>query len=153
MSKLFNHIAETYTNPTELYFSTDNLTGDTDGWRHVDTLAFHMKRKVEREISDLEFWIPRQADRESKAKYWATKYRKEYTGDEISTQNLEASLASWKAEAFGLRVMQSELTKMQKAYKKYFGSEYTSIADKPDAEIPENIASALAEMDAMSKAS
>ncbi len=149
MTNLFKHIVETYTNPTELYFSTDNLTGDRDGWRHLDSLEYHCRRKLQREIEDLEFWIPRQADRESKAKYWANLYRKQYTGDEISTTNLEASAAKWKAEAFGLRVMESELAKMQKAYKKHFGMAYTTISDKPDAEIPEKIAATLAEMDAI----
>jgi len=48
-----------------------------------------------------------------------------------------------------LRVMESELAKMQKAYKKHFGMAYTTISDKPDAEIPEDIASTLAEMDAI----
>ena len=153
MSKLFNYITETYTNPTELYFTEDNMSDGVDGWRHVDSLAFHCKRKLEREIEDLEFWIPRQADREAKAKYWANLYRKQYTGDEISTNNLKASAAKWKAEAFGLRVMESELAKLQKAYKKEFGLIYTSMTVQPDAEIPEDIASTLAEMDGLSKAS
>tara|TARA_R100000084_G_scaffold101677_2_gene56912 strand:- start:117 stop:578 length:462 start_codon:yes stop_codon:yes gene_type:complete len=153
MTNLFKHIVETYTNPTELYFTEDNMSDGTDGWRHVDSLEYHCRRKLQREIEDLEFWIPRQADREAKAAYWANLYRKQYTGDEISTNNLKASAAKWKAEAFGLRVMESELAKMQKAYKKHFGMSYTSIKAQPDAEIPEDIASTLAEMDSLSKAS
>jgi len=149
MTNLFKHIVETYTNPTELYFTEDNLSNGTDGWKHIDSLEFHCRRKLQREIEDLEFWIPRQADREAKAKYWANLYRKQHNGDEISTTNLEASAAKWKAESFGLRVMQSELAKMQKAYKKHFGMGYTTVSDKPDAEIPEKTAAIFAEMDAM----
>ena len=153
MSNLVKAIVETYTNPTELYIHSNNVDGKEDGWKHIDTLAFHARRKLEREIGDLEFWLPRQADREAKAQWWAKKYRKEYSGDEMTTTNLQASLASWKAEAFALRVMQAELASAQKAYKKMTGNSFTTVKEQPDAEIPEDIASTLAEMDAMSKAS
>jgi len=149
MSKLVNAIVETYTNTTELYIRENNTTGREDGWRFVDTLNFHAQRKLKREIQDLEFWIPRQADREANAKRWAQKYRSQYAGDEISTTNLKSSVAQWEAEAFGLRVMQDELAAAQAAFLEMTGTKYTSIEDAPDAEIPEDIAATLAAMDAM----
>lgn len=149
MTKLAKAIVQTYTNPTELYIHSNNIDGKEDGWKHIDTLAFHARRKLEREIGDLEFWIPRQADREANAQRWAKKYRNQYNGDEISTTNLQSSLASWKAEAFGLRVMQAELASFQKAYKEMTGNSFTTVKDQPDAEMPEDIAATLKEMDAL----
>lgn len=149
MTKLINAIVETYTNTTELYIRENNTTGKEDGWRFVDTLRFHAERKLKREIQDLEFWIPRQSDREANAKRWAQKYRSQYTGDEISTTNLKSSVAQWEAESFGLRVMREDLAAAQAAYLEMTGVKYTSIESKPDAEIPEDIAATLAAMDAM----
>lgn len=152
MTKLINAIVETYTNTTELYIRENNTTGKEDGWRFVDTLRFHAERKLKREIQDLEFWIPRQSDREANAKRWAQKYRSQYTGDEISTTNLKSSVAQWEAEAFGLRVMREDLAAAQAAYLEMTGVKYTSIESKPDAEIPEDIAATLAAMDSMGAA-
>jgi hypothetical protein len=149
MTNLINAIVETYTNTTELYIRENNTTGKEDGWRFVDTLRFHAERKLKREIQDLEFWIPRQSDREANAKRWAQKYRSQYTGDEISTTNLKSSVAQWEAESFGLRVMREDLAAAQAAYLEMTGVKYTSIESKPDAEIPEDIAATLAAMDAM----
>lgn len=151
MSKLVNAIVETYTNGTELYITNDNLDkfATADGWKFVDTLQFHAERKLKREIQDLEFWIPRQSDREANAKRWATKYRSQFNGDEISTTKLKSSLAQWKAEAFGLEVMQAELAAAQAALFEMTGEKYTTIDDAVDAELPEDIASMMAEMDAM----
>ena len=152
MTNLINAIVETYTNTTELYIRENNTTGKEDGWRFVDTLRFHAERKLKREIQDLEFWIPRQSDREANAKRWAQKYRSQYTGDEISTTNLKSSVAQWEAEAFGLRVMREDLAAAQAAYLEMAGVKYTSVESKPDAEIPEDIAATLAAMDAMGAA-
>ena len=152
MTNLINAIVETYTNTTELYIRENNTTGKEDGWRFVDTLRFHAERKLKREIQDLEFWIPRQSDREANAKRWAQKYRSQYTGDEISTTNLKSSVAQWEAESFGLRVMREDLAAAQAAYLEMTGVKYTSIESKPDAEIPEDIAATLAAMDAMGAA-
>ena len=154
MTKLINAIVETYTNTTELYIRTNNLDrfAAADGWKQVDTLQFHAERKLKREIQDLEFWIPRQSDREANAKRWAQKYRSQYTGDEISTTNLKSSVAQWEAESFGLRVMREDLAAAQAAYLEMTGVKYTSIESKPDAEIPEDIAATLAAMDAMGAA-
>lgn len=152
MSNLVKAIVETYTNATELYFHEDNHSSSgADGWRQIDTLEFHCRRKLEREIQDLEFWIPRQADREAKAKYWAQRHKTAYSGDEISTTNLKASVARWKAEAFGLRVMQEELTAAQEAYKELFGAKFSSIEEVTE-DIPEDIASVMAELDALDAA-
>ena len=154
MTNLINAIVETYTNTTELYIRTNNLDrfAAADGWKQVDTLQFHAERKLKREIQDLEFWIPRQSDREANAKRWAQKYRSQYTGDEISTTNLKSSVAQWEAESFGLRVMREDLAAAQAAYLEMTGVKYTSIESKPDAEIPEDIAATLAAMDAMGAA-
>jgi len=152
MTKLINAIVETYTNTTELYIRENNTTGKEDGWRFVDTLRFHAERKLKREIQDLEFWIPRQSDREANAKNWMQKYRKQYNGDEISTTNLQSSVAQYKAEAFALSVMQAELAAAQAAYKELNGGTYTSVEDKADAELPEELASMLAEIDALEAA-
>jgi hypothetical protein len=151
MTNLVNAIIETYTNPTELYIRTNNTDrfAGADGWKQIDTLQFHAERKLKREIQDLEFWIPKQADREATSKQWAQRYRTQFNGDEISTLNLESSIASYKAEAFALAVMQSELTAAQVALKELTGGTYTSIKDKPDAELPAEIASIFAEMDAI----
>lgn len=151
MTNLAKAIVETYTHTTELYMQTSNTEGSADGWKHVDTLKWHAERKLKREIQDLEFWIPRQAEREAKAKYWAQTFRREYTGDEISTTKLEASIAKWKAEQFGLQVMQAELAAAREALKEMSGERYTSVTDKADVELPEDIASAFAEMEAMGK--
>ena len=152
MTKLINAIVETYTNTTELYIRENNTTGKEDGWRFVDTLRFHAERKLKREIQDLEFWIPRQSDREANAKNWMQKYRKQYNGDEISTTNLQSSVAQYKAEAFALSVMKAELAAAQAAYKELNGGTYTSVEDKADAELPEELASMLAEIDALDAA-
>jgi len=155
MTKLIEAIVETYTNTTELYIRSNNLDrfAKADGWQVVDTLRFHCERKLKREIQDLEFWITRQADREANAKRWAQRDRKKFTGDEISTTNLQSSTAQWKAEQFGLQVIQAELAAAQEAFKKLTGAAYTSIEDKPDAELPEDIAAMFAEMDALEAAS
>ena len=152
MTNLINAIVETYTNTTELYIRENNTTGKEDGWRCVDTLRFNAERKLKRGIQDLEFWIPRQSDREANAKRWAQKYRSQYTGDEISTTNLQSSVAQYKAEAFALSVMQAELAAAQAAYKELNGGTYTSVEDKADAELPEELASMLAEIDALEAA-
>jgi len=155
MTKIIDAIVETYTNTTELYIRGNNLDrfAKADGWQVVDTLRFHCERKLKREIQDLEFWISRQADREANAKRWMQRDRKKFTGDEISTTNLQASVAQYKAEQFGLQVIQAELVAAQEAYKKLTGAGYTSIEDKPDAELPEDIAAMFAEMDALESAS
>ena len=154
MTKLINAIVETYTNTTELYIRTNNLDrfAAADGWKQIDTLQFHAERKLKREIQDLEFWIPRQSDREANAKNWMQRYRKQYNGDEISTTNLQSSVAQYKAEAFALSVMQAELAAAQAAYKELNGGTYTSVEDKADAELPEELASMLAEIDALEAA-
>lgn len=151
MTNLINAIIETYTNPTELYIRTSNIDrfAGADGWKQVDTLKFHAERKLKREIQDLEFWIPKQADREATAKQWAQRYRKQFNGDEISTTNLTSSIASYKAEAFALAVMQSELAAAQVALKELTGATYTTVKDEADAELPAEIASVFAEMDAI----
>jgi len=153
MSNLVDAIVNTYTNTTELFIRSANNDrfAAADGWRVVDTLRFHAERKLKREIQDLEFWIPKQADREANAKRWANTYKAQYNGDEISTTNLTSAVAQWKAEAFGLSVMQNELQAAQAAYKELTGGHYTSVEDKPDAELPEDIASIFAEMDALSQ--
>jgi tRNA U34 5-carboxymethylaminomethyl modifying GTPase MnmE/TrmE len=154
MTKIIDAIVETYTNTTELYIRSNNLDrfAKADGWQVVDTLRFHCERKLKREIQDLEFWITRQADREANAKRWAQRDRKKFTGDE-STTNLQSSTAQWKAEQFGLQVIQAELAAAQEAFKKLTGKSYTSIEDQADAELPEDIAAMFAEMDALEAAS
>ncbi len=151
MTNLINAIIETYTNPTELYITTNNTDrfAGADGWKQIDTLKFHAERKLKREIQDLEFWIPKQADREANQKVWAQRYRAQFNGDEISTLNLERTIASYKAEAFALAVMQSELAAAQVALKQLTGATYTTIKDEADAELPAEIASVFAEMDAI----
>ena len=151
MSNLVKAIVETYTNPTELYVRSSNTEGKADGWKHIDSLYFHAERKLRREIEDLEFWIPKQQDREAKAKKWAARDHSRCIGDEITTLNFKASLASAKAEQFALLVMQQELKAAQKAYKKLTGTQYTSVAANAiDGEMSEEMATLVAEFQALS---
>lgn len=154
MSKLVKAIVATYTHETELYIRTSNMDrfAGNDGWKQIDTLRFHAERKLRREIEDLEFWIPRQAQREADAKLWMQRYKAQYNGDEISTTNFKSSSAKFKAESFALKVMTSELAAAQKAYKDMTGLDYTSVTDQPDAEMPDDIKDLMAEMEAMEAA-
>tara|TARA_Y100001937_G_C6984326_1_gene269211 strand:+ start:213 stop:671 length:459 start_codon:yes stop_codon:yes gene_type:complete len=151
MSSIVKAIVETYTNPTELYIRSSNTEGKSDGWQHIDSLYFHAERKLRREIEDLEFWIPKQQDREANAKRWAQRDKSRCVGDEISTLNFKASVASAKAENFALLVMQKELQAAQKAYKKLTGTQYTSVAaNAVDGEMSEEMAAIVADFDALS---
>lgn len=154
MSKLVNAIVETYTHQTELYIRTNNLDrfASADGWKQIDTLRFHAERKLKREIQDLEFWIARQAQREADAKLWAQRYKAQYNGDEISTTNFKSAVAKYKAEAFGLEVMKSELAAARAAIKEMTGADYTSIEEEPDAEMPDDVKDMMAEMEAIEAA-
>lgn len=155
MSNLVKAIIETYTHTTELYIRNNNLDrfAKADGWQHVDTLRFHAERKLKREIQDLEFWISRQQQREADAKLWAQRYKAQFNGDEISTTNFQSSVAKYKAEAFGLRVMQDELAAARAAIKELTGADYTSIeAEMTDAEVPDDIKQLMADMDALEAA-
>ncbi len=151
MSQVIKAIVDTYTHTTELFVTNNNLDrfAKADGWQVVDTLKYHAKRKLEREIQDLEFWIPRQADQEATAKTWMNRYRASYSGDEISTNKLQSSMAKYKAEKFALTVMQSELAAAQAAYKELTGATFTTISDKPDAELPDDVKAMFSEMDAL----
>ena len=154
MSKIIQAIVDTYTHSTELYITTNNLDrhASNDGWKVIDTLKFHAERKLKREIQDLEFWISRQSERETTAKTWMNRYRNHFHGDEISTNNLQASVAKSKVESFALMLMQSELSEAQSAYKEMTGATYTSIESKPDAEMPDDIKAMFAELDALEAA-
>lgn len=154
MSNLVKAIVETYTHQTELYIRSANTDrfAKADGWTQIDTLRFHAERKLKREIQDLEFWIPRQAQREADAKLWAQRYKAQYNGDEISTTNFQSAVAKYKAEAFGLRVMQDELAAAREAFKEITGAYYTSVEDEPDAEMPDDIKAMMAEMEAIEAA-
>ena len=151
MSSIVKAIVETYTNPTELYVRSSITEGKSEGWYHQDSLYFHAERKLRREIEDLEFWIPKQQDREANAKRWSERDKKRCVGDEISTLNFKASVATWKAEQFALLVMEKELRAAQKAYQKLTGSSFTSIpANAIDGEMSEEMASIVAEFNALS---
>jgi len=154
MSYIIKAILDTYTHTTELYVTNNNLDrfAKADGWQTVDTLRYHAERKLKREIQDLEFWIPRQADQEATAKTWMNRYRASYSGDEISTNKLQSSMAKYKAEKFALTVMQAELASAKAAYKELTGATFTTIDDKPDAEMPDDIKAMFAELDALEAA-
>jgi len=151
MSQIIKAILDTYTHTTELYVTNNNLDrfAKSDGWQIVDTLRYHAERKLKREIQDLEFWIPRQADQEANAKLWMQRYRASNVYDEISGNKAESSVAKYEAEKFSLTVMHAELAAAKAAYKELTGTNYTTISDKPDAEIPDNVKSTFARMDAL----
>jgi len=147
-------ICTTFRNDTEVYFHEDNLSGKSDGWRQIDTMDFHRRILLERMISHFEYWLPRQTERENKAKYFADKYRSEYVKDnEMSENNFKGAVARYKSEYILTFNMQSELAKLQQAYKEDQGRSFTTI--KPtqiDGDLPEDIATLMAEMNAMDAA-
>lgn len=154
MSKIIQAIVDTYTHSTELYITTNNLDrfSKADGWQVVDTLRYHAERKLKREIQDLEFWIPRQSDQEATAKNWMNRAKASYRGDEISKNKLASSTAKSEAETFALTVMHSELAAAQAAYKELTGTTYTTISDKPDAELSDEEKALFARVDALNAA-
>lgn len=147
-------ICSTFRNETEVYFHEDNLSGKSDGWRQIDTMDFHRRILLERMISHFEYWLPRQTERENKAKYFADKYRSEYVKDnEMSENNFKGAVARYKSEYILTFNMQSELAKLQQAYKEDQGRSFTTI--KPtqiDGDLPEDIATLMLEMNAMDAA-
>lgn len=147
-------ICNTFRNDTEVYFHEDNLSGKSDGWRQIDTMDFHRRILLERMISHFEYWLPRQTERESKAKYFADKYRSEYVkDDELSENNFKGAVARYKSEHMLTFNMQAELSKLQQAYKSDQGRSFTTI--KPtaiDGDMPEDIAQLMAEMNALDAA-
>ena len=144
-------ICNTFTHSTEVYFHEDNLSGKTDGWRHVDTMEFHRRILLERLIGHFEYWLPRQKDRESKAKYFAERYRGEYTpGNELAENNFRGAVARYQAEHMLTTTMQAELAQFQAAYKESFGKSYTSQkATVIDGDLPDDIATLMKSMDSM----
>jgi hypothetical protein len=147
-------ICSTFRNETEVYFHEDNLSGKSDGWRQIDTMDFHRRILLERMISHFEYWLPRQTERENKAKYFADKYRSEYVKDnEMSENNFKGAVARYKSEYILTFNMQSELAKLQQAYKEDQGRSFTTI--KPtqiDGDLPEDIATLMLEMKAIDEA-
>ena len=154
MTKISEAIASTLSNPTELYFHTDNLTGDTDGWQHVDTLSFMLKVKLERDIGFYEYWIPRQEKRVDQARYWANRHHASYVpNDEISGNNWKGSVAKAKAEQFNLLVLKSELDAAQALYLESTGQHYTTVkANLINEEAPDDIKALMADMEALNAA-
>ena len=146
-----NEICNIFTHNTEVYFHEDNLSGKTDGWRHVDTMEFHRRILLERMIGHFEYWLPRQKDRESKAKYFAERYRGEYTpGNELAENNFRGAVARYQAEHMLTTTMQAELAQFQAAYKESFGKSYTSQkATVIDGDLPDDIATLMKSMDSM----
>ena len=144
-------ICNIFTHNTEVYFHEDNLTGKGDGWQHVDTMEFHRRILLERMIGHFEYWLPRQKDRESKAKYFAERYRAEYTpGNELAENNFRGAVARYQAEHALTTNMQAELAKFQTAYKDSFGKSYTSQkTDVIDGDLPDDIATLMKSMDSM----
>ena len=150
-TNIANEICNIFTHNTEVYFHEDNLSGKTDGWRHVDTMEFHRRILLERMIGHFEYWMPRQKDRESKAKYFAERYRGEYTpGNELAENNFRGAVARYQAEHMLTTTMQAELAQFQQAYKDSFGKSYTSQKETViDGDLPDDIATLMKSMDSM----
>ena len=154
MTDISEAISSTFSNPTELYFHTDNLTGDTDGWQHVDTMSFLLKMKIERDIGFYEYWIPRQEKRVDQARYWANRHQASYVPkNEISENNWKGSVAKAKSEQFNLLVLKSELDAAQALYLENVGQPYTTIkANLIDEEASDEIKALMADMEALNAA-
>lgn len=150
-ANIANEICNILTHNTEVYFHEDNLSGKTDGWRQVDTMEFHRRILLERMIGHFEYWLPRQKDREAKAKYFAERYRSEYTPDnELSENNFRGAVARYKGDHMLTMTMTDELAKFTAAYKESFGRSYTSLkATAIDGDLPDDIASLMSEMNSL----
>ena len=149
---LGDYIVDTMTNWTDVYYHEDNLTGgDKDGWRSVDTMEFHKRIMLERMIGHYEYWLPKQADRESKAKYFADRYKAEYSPDsELSRNNFMGAVARYKGDHMLTTLMNAELANLQAAYKAQYDRSYSSLkAAAIDGDLPSDIAAMMKEMDAM----
>lgn len=154
---LGDYIVDTMTNWTDVYYHEDNLTGggkdakQTDGWRNVDTMDFHKRIMLERMIGHYEYWLPKQADRESKAKYFADRYKAEYSPDsELSRNNFMGAVARYKGDHMLTTLMNAELSNLQAAYKAQYDRSYSSLKTTAvDGDLPSDIAAMMKEMDAM----
>ena len=149
---LGDYIVDTMTNWTDVYYHEDNLTGgDKDGWRSVDTMEFHKRIMLECMIGHYEYWLPKQADRESKAKYFADRYKAEYSPDsELSRNNFMGAVARYKGDHMLTTLMNAELANLQAAYKAQYDRSYSSLkAAAIDGDLPSDIAAMMKEMDAM----
>ena len=149
---LGNYIANTMTNWEDIYYHEDNVTGgDNDGWRSVDTMDFHKRIMLERMIGHYEYWLPKQSDRESKAKYFADRYKAEYSSDsELSRNNFMGAVARYKGDHMLTTLMNAELANLQAAYKAQYDRSYSSLKTTAvDGDLPSDIAAMMKEMDAM----
>ena len=152
VKRLGDYIADTMTNHEDVYFHEDNVTGgDKDGWRSVDTMEFHKRIMLERMIGHYEYWLPKQTDRESKAKYFAERYKAEYSPDsELSRNNFMGAVARYKGDHMLTTLMNAELANLQATYKDQFLRSYSSLkATVIDGDLPSDIAAIMKEMDAM----
>ena len=152
MSQFIEALVNNYTHTEELYITKDNLDRfeTNDGWQIVNTLQFHLVRKLKREIQDLEFWLPRQKTREATAKTNCQSAYDAYRGDEISTTNYKSRAAYYRAQKFATQMMQADLAAAQAAYKDITGASYTSIEQQqPVGDIPKDVKAMMDEMAAL----
>lgn len=148
MSQFIQSLIDNYTHTEELYITKNNLDRfeTNDGWQIVNTLNFHLERKLKREIQDLEFWLPRQESREATAKTNCQSAHAAYRGDEISTTNYKSRAAFYRAQKFATQLMRTDLAAAQSAYKELTGASYTSIEQQPVEDIPEDVRIMMEEM-------
>lgn len=149
---LGDYIADTMTNHADIYYHEDNLSSDgSDGWRNVDTMDFHKRIMLERMIGHYEYWLPKQKDRESKAKYFAERYKAEYSADsELSRNNFMGAVARYKGDHMLTTLMNAELANLQATYKAQFDRSFTSLkTTQIDGDLPNDVALLMKEMNAM----
>tara|TARA_R110000737_G_scaffold264610_1_gene272463 strand:+ start:144 stop:767 length:624 start_codon:yes stop_codon:yes gene_type:complete len=152
---LGNYIANTMTNWEDIYYHEDNVTGgDNDGWRSVDTMDFHKRIMLERMIGHYEYWLPKQSDRESKAKYFADRYKAEYSSDsELSRNNFMGAVARYKGDHMLTTLMNAELANLKATYVAQFNRSYSSLkVTAIDGDLPSDVAALMKEMDSMDAA-
>ena len=152
---LGNYICNTMTNHADIYYHEDNLSSDgNDGWRNVDTMDFHKRIMMERMIGHYEYWLPKQKDRESKAKYFADKYKAEYSSDsELSRNNFMGAAARYKGDHMLTTLMVAELANLQASFKEQYNRSFTSLkANQIDGDLPADVFALMKEMESLDAA-
>lgn len=138
-------IANTIANDADVYRNRD--------WVCIDTLTFHRHRLIEKMIDQLDWSVAQATDYAEKQKDRVRMAQRRFTGDEISTIQLQAAIAEARSASLNVEIMASELESLHQMLEDETGERYTAFKrsgssnlrqDRQPAAMPADLAAQLA---------
>lgn len=117
MNNLADMIAVNLTNTAQVYRDRD--------WTQADTLAFHRHRLMEKMIDQLDWSLSQAEDYTEKQKDRVRMAQRRFTGDEISTIQLQAAIAEAQSASLNVDILRAELAALHLMLEEETGAPYT----------------------------